>query len=92
MIQEILTFIILYLFIAFLFAVIHFAVLEVAETRINVAKMIFWPLTIAWYIIYAVLWLLFSLFLLLKEFFSEIIILVKKFQERVKKINNLTKI
>lgn len=81
MTQEILVFIILYLFIAFIFAIIHFAALELIENRINVSKCIFWPITIIWYIVYAVLWLLFSLILLLKEFFSKTIIFVKKFQE-----------
>ena len=81
MTQEILAFIILYLFIAFIFAIIHFSSLELIENIINVSKCVFWPITIMWYIIYASLWLLFSLILLLKEFFSKTIIFVKKFQE-----------
>lgn len=76
-------YIVVYFFIAFIFAVIHFAALEVDETRINVVKMIFWPVTTVYYIIYAVLWLLFSFVLLLRDLFSKIVIFVKNFNNEL---------
>jgi hypothetical protein len=79
MMENIFGYIIVYFFIAFIFAVIHFAALEIDETRINVAKMIFWPVTTVYYIIYAVLWLLFSFVLLMRDLFSKIVILMKNF-------------
>jgi uncharacterized Tic20 family protein len=88
MMEIILGYVIIYLFIAFIFAVIHFAALEIAETRINVAKMIFWPVTTVYYIIYSVLWLLFSFVLLLKDLFSKIITLMKNFNNELWKRTN----
>lgn len=83
MMENIFGYIIVYFFIAFIFAVIHFAALEVDETRINVAKMIFWPVTIVYYIIYAVLWLLFSFVLLMRDLFSKIVSFVKNFNNEL---------
>lgn len=81
-------YIIVYLFIAFIFAVIHFAMLEVDENRLNVAKCIFWPLTTIYYILYSVLWLLFSFVLLLRDLFSKIIALTKNFNNEIWKRTN----
>lgn len=71
--------ILIYLFIAFMFAMIHFAMLELDENRINVAKCIFWPITTVWYIIYAIIWLIITLYLLLKHATLNIFYLIKNF-------------
>lgn len=68
-----------YLFIGFIFAIIHFAVLNMDENRINVAKVLFWPITIIWYTIYAIIWLINTLFLLIKHAFLNILYLIKNF-------------
>ena len=83
MMENIFGYIIVYFFIAFIFAVIHFAALEIDETRINVAKCIFWPVTTVYYIVYSVLWLLFSFVLLLRDLFSKIVILMKNFSNEI---------
>ena len=79
---------VVYFFIAFIFAVIHFAVLEQNENRINVAKCIFWPVTTIYYIIYGVLWLLFSFVLLMRDLFSKIGTPVKNFKNELWKRTN----
>lgn len=71
--------IIVYLFIVFIFAIIHFALLEMDENRINVAKVLFWPITTVWYIIYATVWLINTLFLLIKYAILDIFYLIKNF-------------
>lgn len=68
-----------YLFIGLIFAIIHFAVLNMDENRINVAKALFWPITTVWYIIYAIIWLINTLFLLIKHVILSIFYLIKNF-------------
>ena len=68
-----------YLFIGFIFAVIYFAILDMNEDRINVAKVLFWPITIVWYIIYAIIWLINTLFLLIKYVILSIFYLIRNF-------------
>ena len=69
----------IYLCIGFIFAVIHFGAFEVDENRMNAAKCIFWPITTVWYIIYAVIWLVNTLFLLVKHAIFDIFYLIKNF-------------
>lgn len=76
---EIVLYIIIYLFIEIIFGAIHFAVLNMNEDRINVAKCIFWPITTIWYIIYAIIWLIMTLFLLIKHVILSIFYLIKNF-------------
>lgn len=68
-----------YLLIGLIFAIIHFAVLNMAENRINVAKVLFWPITTVWYTIYAIIWLINTLFLLIKHAILNIFYLIKNF-------------
>jgi hypothetical protein len=68
-----------YMLIGLIFAIIHFAVLNIDENRINVAKVLFWPITTVWYIIYAIIWLINTLFLLIKHVFLSIFHLIKNF-------------
>lgn len=68
-----------YLLIGLIFAIIHFVVLNMDENRINVAKVLFWPITIIWYTIYAIIWLINTLFLLIKHAFLNILYLIKNF-------------
>lgn len=68
-----------YLFIGFIFAIIHFIILDIDESRINVAKVLFWPITTVWYIIYAIIWLIITLYLLLKHATLNIFYLIKNF-------------
>lgn len=77
--REIFLYIIIYLFIGIIFGVIHFAVLNMNENRINVAKCIFWPITTIWYMIYAIIWLIMTLFLLIKHVILSIFYLIKNF-------------
>lgn len=78
--EEICLYFIVYLFIGFIFAIIHFAVLNMDENRINVAKTLFWPITTVWYIIYAIIWLINTLFLLIKHVILSIFHLIKNFK------------
>ena len=71
--------IIIYLFIGFIFGVIHFVMLDMDENRINVAKVLFWPITTVWYIIYAIIWLIITLCLLIKHATLNIFYLIKNF-------------
>lgn len=77
--REIVLFMFTYLLIGLIFAIIHFAVLNMDENRINVAKVLFWPITTVWYIIYAIIWLINTLFLLIKHVFLSIFHLIKNF-------------
>lgn len=68
-----------YMLIGLIFAIIHFAVLNMDENRMNVAKVLFWPITMVWYIIYAIIWLINTLFLLIKHVILSIFYLIKNF-------------
>jgi hypothetical protein len=77
--KEICCVLLAYMLIGLIFAIIHFAVLNIDENRINVAKVLFWPITTVWYIIYAIIWLINTLFLLIKHVFLSIFHLIKNF-------------
>lgn len=77
--REIVLFMFTYLLIGLIFAIIHFYVLNMDENRINVAKVLFWPITTVWYIIYAIIWLINTLFLLIKHVILNIFYLIKNF-------------
>lgn len=77
--EEICCLLLAYMLIGLIFAIIHFAVLNMDENRINVAKVLFWPITTVWYIIYAIIWLINTLFLLIKHVFLSIFHLIKNF-------------
>lgn len=77
--REIVLFMFTYLLIGLIFAIIHFFVLNMDENRINVAKVLFWPITTVWYIIYAIIWLINTLFLLIKHVILNIFYLIKNF-------------
>lgn len=77
--EEICCLLLAYMLIGLIFAIIHFAVLNMDENRINVAKVLFWPITTVWYIIYAIIWLINTLFLLIKHVILSIFNLIKNF-------------
>lgn len=77
--REIVLFMFTYLLIGLIFAIIHFYVLNMDENRINVAKVLFWPITTVWYIIYAIIWLINTLFLFIKHVILNIFYLIKNF-------------
>lgn len=77
--REIVLFMFTYLLIGLIFAIIHFYVLNMDENRINVAKVLFWPITTVWYIIYAIIWIINTLFLFIKHVILNIFYLIKNF-------------
>lgn len=77
--EEICCLLLAYMLIGLIFAIIHFAVLNMDENRINVAKVLFWPITTVWYIIYAIIWIINTLFLFIKHVILNIFYLIKNF-------------